>query len=224
TVRSFDDDPQSVACTRELKRRYCDNDARWTITKGSVLDEDFIATSGEFDIVYAWGVLHHTGQMWKALEIAAAPVGEDGCLFLMIYLDRGWLSVFWRAVKRFYCAGPLARAIVLALFIPYFMASGLVADILRLRNPVKRYTEYKKRRGMSRFHDWIDWLGGYPYEVAKPEEVIGFYKRRGLELVKHPGMERGYGEYLFKRRARGGTDNAGSRVPLATEPSSPAGG
>jgi len=66
-VHSFDYDADSVACTRELKRRYYANDADWTIEQGSVLDPTYLQPLGTFDIVYSWGVLHHTGDMWRAL-------------------------------------------------------------------------------------------------------------------------------------------------------------
>src|SRR5271169_6905012 len=41
-IHSFDFDPQSVACTRELKRRYFPDFAGWTIEEGSVLDPAFL--------------------------------------------------------------------------------------------------------------------------------------------------------------------------------------
>src|SRR5438105_4018862 len=76
TVRSFDYDPASVACTRELKTRYFLKDEDWTVGTGSVLDADYIKALPKFDVVYSWGVLHHTGQMWLALEHAGTLVKE----------------------------------------------------------------------------------------------------------------------------------------------------
>ena len=35
---------------------------------------------------------------------------------------------------------------------------------------------------MSRRHDLLDWVGGYPFEVATPEEVFAFCHDRGFEL------------------------------------------
>src|SRR5215831_4307965 len=35
TVHSFDFDPHSVSATAELKRRYCPDEVRWTIERGS---------------------------------------------------------------------------------------------------------------------------------------------------------------------------------------------
>ena len=199
TVYSFDFDLQSVECTRELKRRFFPDDEGWTISEGSVLDEEYVESLGHYDIVYSWGVLMMTGRMWNALDIAQRPVAPDGRLFMMVYLDRGWLSDFWRIVKRLYCSGTLGRWLVLGTFIPYNVAVGFVADMLRLRNPVKRYTEYKKRRGMSKLYDYHDWLGGLPYEVATPKEIIDFYEARGFRLLKHQGTEFGYVECVFQR-------------------------
>ncbi len=64
-VHSFDYDPKSVACTQELKRRYFPDDSSWRIEQGSVLNVNYLKSLGHFDIVYSWGVLHHTGDMWQ---------------------------------------------------------------------------------------------------------------------------------------------------------------
>jgi 2-polyprenyl-3-methyl-5-hydroxy-6-metoxy-1,4-benzoquinol methylase len=201
-VYSFDYDPQSVASTRELRRRYFPEDADWSIEEGSVLDEEYVRSLGEFDVVYSWGVLHHTGDMWKALENAALPVAEGGRLFVAIYNDQGGKSRRWRKVKRFYLSGSLGKSLVSALFIPYFISGGLAMDLLRGRNPLARYTEYKRSRGMSVVHDWFDWLGGYPFEVAKPEEIFEFYRDRGFVLDKlvTAGGGLGNNQFVFTKR------------------------
>src|SRR6185295_10447431 len=74
SVHSFDLDPESVRCALELRRRFCPADADWRIEQASALDRRYLAALGEFDVVYSWGVLHHTGQMRDALENAALPV------------------------------------------------------------------------------------------------------------------------------------------------------
>jgi 2-polyprenyl-6-hydroxyphenyl methylase/3-demethylubiquinone-9 3-methyltransferase len=201
-VHSFDYDPQSVACTEELRRRYFADDTEWSIERGSVLDTDYIKRLGQFDIVYSWGVLHHTGAMWRALENAQVPVAEGGRLFIAIYNDQEGRSRLWLRVKRFYCSSAVGRIIVLALFIPCFIIGGLAKDLLRGRNPVRRYSEYKKSRGMSIVHDWIDWLGGYPFEVARPEEIFSFYRERGFTLDKLVTCGGGLGnnQFVFTRR------------------------
>jgi 2-polyprenyl-3-methyl-5-hydroxy-6-metoxy-1,4-benzoquinol methylase len=66
-VRSFDYDPASVWCTRELRDRYYSDDPEWLVEEGSILDEAYVSSLGTYDVVYSWGVLHHTGAMWRAL-------------------------------------------------------------------------------------------------------------------------------------------------------------
>ena len=105
-VHSLDYDPHSVACTRELRRRYFPEDPEWIVESGSALDEAYIRSLGAFDVVYSWGVLHHTGQMWTALANAAIPVAAGGKLFIAIYNDQGTPSRRWTKVKRTYNALP----------------------------------------------------------------------------------------------------------------------
>lgn len=61
-VHSFDYDPQSVACTRELKNRYFPKDEAWVIEDASVLDQDYLSRLGQFDVVYSWGYYITLGQ------------------------------------------------------------------------------------------------------------------------------------------------------------------
>jgi 2-polyprenyl-3-methyl-5-hydroxy-6-metoxy-1,4-benzoquinol methylase len=200
-VHSVDYDPQSVACTVELKRRYFRNDDRWVVEQGSALDVDYLRSLGQWDVVYSWGVLHHTGDMWKALDNVAQLVKPGGRLFISIYNDQGALSKFWRAVKALYNRGAAGRRLVTLLFVPYFVGRGLVMDLLRHKNPVRSYTDYKRSRGMSRLHDLFDWLGGYPFEVASPEAIFGFYRDRGYVLTSLKTCKGGSGcnEYVFTK-------------------------
>jgi len=200
-VYSFDYDPDSVACARELKRKYFPDDPDWTIEQGSVLDHDYMASLGQFDVVYAWGVLHHTGKMALALENAGKAVARDGKLYIAIYNDQGGKSRRWRTIKRLYCSGVVGKWVVSAVFIPYFSGAGLGVDIVKGQNPLTRYSEYKRSRGMSRVHDWFDWLGGYPFEVAKPEDIIHWFIDRGfvLKRLKTCGGSLGCNEFVFQR-------------------------
>ncbi|HYK63257.1 MAG TPA: hypothetical protein VEV85_27720, partial [Bryobacteraceae bacterium] len=86
-----------MACTLELRRRFLGSDQDWMVEQGSVLDEAYLRLLGAFDIVYSWGVLHHTGAMWKALENALIPVAPAGQLFIAIYNGQGAHSRRWRA-------------------------------------------------------------------------------------------------------------------------------
>jgi 2-polyprenyl-6-hydroxyphenyl methylase/3-demethylubiquinone-9 3-methyltransferase len=200
TVHSFDFDGESVACARELKRRFSDGDAAWTIEQGSVLDRPYVQSLGEFDVIYSWGVLHHTGDMLTAMDNATVPVSKGGHLFIAIYNDQGVLSDFWKQVKRIYCTGALGRGIVLSIFVPLFFLRSVAVGVIRYGNPLAHFIRYKNRRGMSIYHDWIDWLGGYPFEVAKPENVVAFHHQRGFHLESGSTTHRlGCNEFVFRR-------------------------
>lgn len=192
-VHSFDYDPASVACALELRRRYFPDDPEWTVEEGSALDRGYLESIGTFDVVYSWGVLHHTGEMWKALENAALPVSDDGgLLFIAIYNDCGAESLSWRRKKKRYNELPkLVRpAYALAMMAPYEIKE--IARALLAFRPiqyVRSWTDYRGKRGMSRWHDIIDWVGGYPYEFATADELVAFYRERGFaaKVVRRAG-------------------------------------
>ena len=200
-VRSFDYDPASVACTQELRKRFSPAGADWTVERGSVLDRQFLASLGQFDYVYSWGVLHHTGSMWEAIENASTLVAPGGTFAIAIYNDQGVWSKRWTKLKRFYCSGPFGKAVMCSTYIPAVVGRQLLADLFWLRNPVKRYTEYSASRGMSVFYDWFDWLGGYPFEVAKPEDIFKFARDHGFEMTNLTtcGGSVGCNEFVFRR-------------------------
>ncbi len=201
-VHSFDYDKRSVACTLELKRRYCADDKGWTIEEGSALDEQYIRSLGQFDVVYSWGVLHHTGAMWRAFEQVAPLVKQGGELFLAIYNDQEGASRRWRMIKRLFNKSPrILRPFIFVPIILFYEAQYGIMDLLKGHNPLKPWIHGKDSRGMHKLYDWIDWIGGYPFEVAKPEEVFEFYRLRGFSLVtlKTCGG-RGCNEFVFAKR------------------------
>jgi 2-polyprenyl-6-hydroxyphenyl methylase/3-demethylubiquinone-9 3-methyltransferase len=202
-IHSFDCDPDSVECTRELKHRYRPQMQSWIIERGNVLDSRYLAGLGEFDVVYCWGVLHHTGNLWRALELVTSLVRPEGKLFIAIYNDQGLISRGWTAVKRVYNSGWLGRVLMTGVFLSYFVGRGFLADLVRVRNPVARYRQYKKRRGMSVLHDWRDWLGGYPFEVASRQSVVRFCEDQHLRLIKlrSAGRTLGNNEFVFVKPA-----------------------
>jgi len=203
-VLSFDFDPQSVACTAELKRRYFPDDPRWQVEQASVLDTDFVNGLGTFDVVYSWGVLHHTGAMWSALDNVTPLVAPKGRLFIAIYNDQGPASQMWTRVKRAYvrAPGPLKPVIVglsvIPLWVPAIMRKLMSGRTLASARLVRK----SQRRGMGLWHNLKDWVGGYPFEVAKPEEILDFYRSRGFELQRMTtcGGRIGCNEYVLVRQ------------------------
>ena len=203
-VHSFDYDPESVACTKELRRRYFNGDSDWTIEEGSVLDANYLHSLGKFDIVYSWGVLHHTGQMWRAFENISDMVSAGGKLFIAIYDDAGWRSTVWQGIKKTYnrLPRPLKTPFIFAILVPGQFKALLQSILtLRLNDYIRSWTQYSKNRGMSRWHDAVDWIGGYPYEVATKEKLIDFFKAQGFNVlqVKRPDYKLGCNELVFTR-------------------------
>ncbi|MBV9816445.1 MAG: class I SAM-dependent methyltransferase, partial [Alphaproteobacteria bacterium] len=202
-VFSFDFDSQSVACTEELRRRYSPGDSLWTIEQGSVLDQRYLRKLGQFDIVYSWGVLHHTGAMWQAMENVKSLVNPAGLLFIAIYNDCGQVSQWWLKRKRRYNSLP-------SLFRPFYAIYVWTPQELRLllshlqagevRGFLRDLTGAPKGRGMSWIHDVVDWVGGYPYEFASVKSITEFYERDGFEPVKiRENSSYGCHQLVFRR-------------------------
>lgn len=195
SVHSFDYDPQSVECTKELRRRYFSDDLDWVVEEGSVLDDRYLAGLGRFDIVYSWGVLHHTGDMDKAITNAMSAVGVSGRAFIAIYNDQGLVSRYWTLVKMAYNRNVLLKWLVIAFHLPYLIGLRWLVRLLTGRLSLER--------GMSLWRDMIDWLGGYPFEVAKPEAIFRVFRDQGflLEELRTCGGRMGCNEYVFLRVA-----------------------
>ncbi|QEF96299.1 bifunctional 3-demethylubiquinone-9 3-methyltransferase/ 2-octaprenyl-6-hydroxy phenol methylase [Stieleria maiorica] len=203
-VVSIDFDRQCVACTERLRERDSVPPSRWEIRQGSALDETLMESLGRFDVVYSWGVLHHTGQMQRAIELAAARVADDGRLAIAIYNDQGGASRRWLWIKRTYHRLPKAvRPIWVAAVAAWYEFKFALARLARGRNPLP-FSDWKRKRadrGMSAWHDWVDWVGGLPFEVAKPEDVILPLVGRRLQLINLTTVGNGWGcnEFVFRK-------------------------
>lgn len=202
-VHSFDYDTQSVACTQSLKDRFFMDDPKWIVEQGSALDTVYLDTLGKFDILYSWGVLHHTGNMKQAMENASKMLNSQGHLFISIYNDQGRASHRWTWIKRKYNqSGLFSKRILTTCILFRLWGNTFLKDFLKTGNPLKTWRNYaNNNRGMSAYYDVIDWIGGYPFEVAKPEEIFDFYKNRGfaLEYLKTCAGGIGCNEYIFRR-------------------------
>jgi 2-polyprenyl-6-hydroxyphenyl methylase/3-demethylubiquinone-9 3-methyltransferase len=200
-VCSFDFDENSVRAAEALRARYAPT-ADWTITQGSVLDRTWLDSLGSFDVVYSWGVLHHTGDMWRALGNVADLVRPAGVLCVAIYNDQGLPSRIWKVAKRTYNALPSPlRFLVLWPAAVRLWGPTVVRDALR-GDPLRTWRAHgtDDPRGMSPDVDLKDWVGGYPFEVATPARLTHFYARRGFSrttLVARTGI--GCNEFVFRR-------------------------
>ncbi len=195
-ILSFDIDPDSVRATQIVYEKE-GAPAKWSIKQGSILDSNFTRDIPQFDIVYSWGVLHHTGEMWKAIDIAATKVKQGGELFIGIYATTSFSPV-WLRIKQAYNRAPkFVSKIMEYLYASYL----LMTKILRGKDPIAHIKQYRSHRGMSFMHDISDWLGGLPYEYARPEEVILRLKKQGFELTNLDTKEECV-QYLFVKAPR----------------------
>lgn len=203
-VVSIDYDPQSVNCAEKLKAKGGFLDDRWEVHQGSVLDPTLMDELGEGDLVYCWGVVHHTGKMREAIANIASHVNENGLLCIAIYNDQGGASKRWLKIKQTYNALPSALRPVFAMAVAAFYELRFsLARLMHFKNPLP-FSDWKKKksdRGMSVWHDWVDWIGGLPFEVAKPDEIIALLRAKGfiLEKLKTVGNGWGCNEFLFSR-------------------------
>ena len=110
------------------------------------------------------------------------PLASPGKLFITLYNDQDFISKYWLFIKKLYVSGMPGRILTLSIIMPYYAVRAVLAGIVESGNPLKRFRDYRQNRGMSIFHDWIDWIGGYPFEVAKPGEVLKFYRDHKLVL------------------------------------------
>lgn len=199
TIFGFDYDQNSVNASR-VCHGHAGRPANWTITQGSVLDESFMETKvPQASLVYSWGVLHHTGDVWRAIRNAAGRVAPGGLFYIALYsadADVQPSTEFWLEVKqRYNRAGWFGRQKMLAWYIWRFMIGG---DYKNVRPTLRRFKEHKNKRGMSLLVDIRDWLGGWPMEYVKDAEVARLCGELGLSPVRTKTGEACH-EYLFRK-------------------------
>ena len=202
-VNSFDFDTDSVHTTISVRERMSVAACRWNVLQGSVLDDQFMGSLAEADVVYSWGVLHHTGDMWRAIDNAAKKVKPGGLFAIAIYnnVERqlGGSRMWWR-IKRLYNRSP---AIVRRLMEWSYVARVFAGQIVRLRTPHRVIEDYASQnpRGMDFWHDVRDWVGGFPYEYATAGEVFRYIHRKHGFLLVYLNTHDGHTceEFTFQR-------------------------
>jgi SAM-dependent methyltransferase len=197
-IYGFDYDPDSVATAKKLKE-FVGNPSIWEIHQGSILDQEFLAGIAPADIVYSWGVLHHTGSMWQAMD-NTVRLGKKGSLYYIALYDYDIqinpTAEFWLDVKRRYNkSSELGKRRIEIWYIWTFMLNRNIRNLPLL---LKRNREYKKSRGMALYNDVKDWLGGWPMEFAKRADVKSWAERNSLEMLRMKTGEANT-EYLFKQ-------------------------
>ncbi len=190
-VISFDIDPLSIKVTKLVKEKFSslipkkNND--WEIFEGNILDDELVKKlKGQGDIVYSWGVLHHTGKMRQAIENAVKLVKPNGFFIIAIY-NKTSSSDSWLKIKKFYNIAPMIMRKIMVYSVFLYLFTQRLASFIK-RKLFKQPTQslFCQERGMSIFYDVIDWLGGYPYEYASFDEIVSFIEPFGFSIIKAP--------------------------------------
>ena len=195
SIVSTDYDIDSVNTTRKVLHENISGKMHKNIV---VVQDDILNTklSQKFDIVYSWGVLHHTGDMWKAIDNASKLVKDDGVLFISIYVKNQFCGL-WKKIKKMYTYGNLfTKLLMCTIWIPLHLIRKILnGSIFKAQD-----------RGMVWFNDSLDWLGGYPYESATKEEIISYLEVKGFRILKAKNTKPSIGifgsgcaEYLFTK-------------------------
>ena len=179
-AHSFDYDPQSVNCASELRNRYFPNDPEWTVEAGSALDWDYLKSLGAFDVVYSWGAYTIPATwrwLWRMQLVWSRPVASSSLLFtpIKVVIAAGGFGSKDSTTD----SSKLSRSVIVGLCIAHFWWKPLLADLLS-GHPGRSWKQYQENRGMYPVHDAVDWVGGYPFEVATPELIFDFYRDRGF--------------------------------------------
>jgi SAM-dependent methyltransferase len=195
-IISFDYDPDSVETTKRV-RQWAGAPANWSVFQGSVLDKALMQGLDKADIVYSWGVLHHTGSMWEAVENAGIPLKPGGVYYIALYSSDIYLDPppeYWLDLKRRYNrAGPLRKKLMELQYAWRFHIGPALRSGQHPLHVMRNYGD----RGMTYWTDVKDWLGGYPMEFASLVETQAFVaQKHGLRLVNLKTGE-GCTEYVF---------------------------
>jgi len=186
---SFDYDQESVNATKITKNKFIKFQENWNVYQDSILNDNLIDKYGTFDIVYSWGVLHHTGNLWKAINNSISLCKENGYVWLALYNDGPTYSQDLKLKITFNNSNRNDKIKILKKYISLNWPNW---------SP-KKLLEYDSR-GMNKYNDAIDWLGGYPYEVVNYSNVISYFEKHNFEVINlFIGGGRGCSTYLFKK-------------------------
>lgn len=196
-VTSFDYDLESKDATEVTKsrirlRQTNHPDKEWAVYHGDLLDRRFCQKLGTFDIVYCWGVAHHTGDLAGALDNLSQLCGENSLLWIAIYNDQGWKSKVWYRVKFLFNQNFFFRLIISSILFWVHLLPLVIYSCVAKR---------KRPRGMNIFVDWLDWIGGFPFEVMSAKSVCDFFEARGflLDRIELCGDKPGCNQFLFRK-------------------------
>lgn len=211
-VVSFDYDINSVNTTKYIREKFKIPVEKWIVMQGSVLDQTFMKNIGKFDIVYSWGVLHHTGDTWQAISNSTIPVSQNGILFIALYSHTNYKNGTlygapspedWIEIKKKYVQSSYFKKKIMELS---YVKRNYIGRLGK--NPInwiRKYKQFRKQaedyiqsRGMELWTDVKDWLGGYPIDFVKESEVISYLNRNYNLVPLDMNVGEGNTEFIFK--------------------------
>jgi len=197
-VTAIDRDPLCVETTKKTIRSFWRRN-NYTCDLVDLLQDNF---PRKYYLVYSWGVLHHTGKMWTAIRNICGFVEDGGKLVISIYLKTKFCK-FWTIEKIFFNKIPSFFQFILLVI---YNGLKILRILFSLKNPLREIKNYGENRGMSWWHDGVDWLGGFPYESASVEEVVRFVENLGFKCIKTKNNNSPFGffgsacaEYVFTK-------------------------
>ena len=194
-VVSIDYDQNSIIATKKLKEKVDLKAERvgqtWTIQQGDILDPMLSKTLGNFEYIYCWGVLHHTGDVVQAAKNLMTLADADTRICISIYNDQGWISKYWLWVKRLYNKSNLTKYLMILVHFPYPFCVSALGHVIKNRG----------KRGMAPWIDYLDWIGGLPFEPLTPRVVIKLFEEAGFKTLDCSlvGTKHGCNEFIFQR-------------------------
>lgn len=201
-IHSFDYDPHSVAATK-LVRSTAGDVSNWTVERGDILDESYVTTLGQWNFVYSWGVLHHTGNVWQAVRNAQSRVAEGGLFYIALYsadVDSPSGQQFWLDAKQNYNRSTwFGRKRWEGWYIWHYYLNRRFTNLPRF---IRQAAEHRLRRGMNIFADLRDWLGGWPMEYAYDQEVVDLLEQECGFTLKNLTTGEACSEFLFERTSK----------------------
>ena len=131
--------------------------------------------------------------MYKAIENAASLVNKKGFFVISIYNDQGFFSNYWKIVKKLYNKNSFFKLFSIIFHSPYFLFFIPLYKFLK-KDPFDK-------RGMVIWNNYLDWIGGYPFEVASPLEIESFFTKLKFHLIHKNlvGKKLGCNEFIFRK-------------------------